>query len=289
MPDQDQNHTAKSFSSVWVFLWLQAPAQKLSECLAAKYSTVSSGPYSVLQITVFQSQGISLPVKLAKAKKLHRKWCAFLFVCNFLLSPDSCYLSGTFITFYKNWFLPVFLILQAQKRALLLWPALTKYLLPRVCASIILSTTVLHLHPFFHGWLSNLFSASSSAAKQIQSFFCTATTKRVPPPFNLRICSTPEVSPLFFLPFFPTLPLSGITLCRLGQFPLPFLSHLRRTWVKLVSFPGTSPQHTYCPASTLSLANYSSFHPGPEQWAAALPAEPHEPSQAATPRCDTCI
>lgn len=128
MPDQDQNHTAKSFSSVWVFLWLQAPAQKLSECLAAKYSTVSSGPYSVLQITVFQSQGISLPVKLAKAKKLYRKWCAFLFVCNFLLSPDSCYLSGTFIAFYKNWFLPVFLILQAQKRDLLLWPALTKYL-----------------------------------------------------------------------------------------------------------------------------------------------------------------
>lgn len=118
MPDQGQNHTAKSFSSVWVFLWLQAPAQKPGECLAAKYSTVSSGPYSTLQITLFQNQGVSSPMKLANAKKLHRKWCAFLFVCNLPLSPDSCFLSGTFIAFYQNWILSAFLILQAQKQAL---------------------------------------------------------------------------------------------------------------------------------------------------------------------------
>lgn len=142
---------------------------------------------------------------------------------------------------------------------------------------------------FLPWWLSTLFSPSSSAAKQIQYLFSIATTRWVPLPFYLRISSTPEVSPLFFLPFFPTLPLSGIILCRRGQFPLPFLSHLQRTWVKLVSFPQTSPQYTYCPANTQSLANYISFHPGQEEWAAVLPAELHAPSHAATPRSDTCI
>lgn len=140
MPDQGQNHTAKSFSSVWVFLWLQAPAQKPGECLAAKYSTVSSGPYSTLQITLFQNQGVSSPMKLANAKKLHRKCnfsvlCAFLFVCNLPLSPDSCFLSGTFIAFYQNWILSAFLVLQAQKQALLLWPAFTKHYYKSVQAS----------------------------------------------------------------------------------------------------------------------------------------------------------
>lgn len=33
MSDQNQNYTAKSFSSVWVFLWLQIPAQNPSALL----------------------------------------------------------------------------------------------------------------------------------------------------------------------------------------------------------------------------------------------------------------
>lgn len=82
MPDQDQNHIAKSFSSVWVFLWLQTPAQ---EPIALLQNTVFSRLYSVLQIILFQIQGVSLPIKSANAKKLHRKWCAFLFLCNLLL------------------------------------------------------------------------------------------------------------------------------------------------------------------------------------------------------------
>lgn len=208
--------------------------------------------------------------QISKCQEVTQKVVCFS-VC-MQASPFSCncFLSGTFIAFYKNWFLSAFLILQAQKQALLLWPASSKHLLSQVCANFILSTTMVRLHPFFHGLLSNLFSTSSSAAKWIQSLFSIATTEWVPPPFYLRLSSTPEVSPLFFLPFFPTLPLSGIILCRLGQFPLSFLSHLQRTWVKLVSFPQTSPQHTYCPANILSLANYASFHPGPEERAAVL-------------------
>lgn len=105
MSDQNQNYTAKSFSSVWVFLWLQTPAQNPSALL--QNTLVSSGPYSALQITLFQSRGVQLPMKLANTKKLHRKWCAFLFVCNLTLSSDNCFLSGTFIAFYKNFLISV--------------------------------------------------------------------------------------------------------------------------------------------------------------------------------------
>lgn len=266
MPDQDQNHIAKSFSSVWVFLWLQTPAQ---EPIALLQNTVFSRPYSALQITTTLSDPRCLVAhQISKCQEVTQKVVCFSVFMQ--PSPENCFLSGTFITFNKNWFLSAFLILQAQKQALLLWPASSRHLLSQVCASFILSTTMVRLHPFFHRLLSNLFSISSSAAEQIQSLFSIPTTKWVPPPFYLRISSTPEVSPLFFLPFFPTLPLSGIILCRLGQFPLSFLSHLQRTWVKLVSFPQTSPQHTYCPANILSLANYASFHPGQEEWAAVL-------------------
>lgn len=67
-----------------------------------------------------------------------------------------------------------------------------------------------------------------------------------------------------FCPFFSILPLSSIILFRLQQFPLSFISHLQRTWVKSVSFP-QSPQHTHCPANILSLANYASFQAGREE------------------------
>lgn len=61
MPDQEQNPTAKSFSSVWVFLRLQALAQEPGALLQNTLQIVSSCPYSVLQIILLQQMCLVSP------------------------------------------------------------------------------------------------------------------------------------------------------------------------------------------------------------------------------------
>ena len=97
--------------------------------------TVSSGPYSMQQIVLLQSKCVSHAHQISKCQEVIQKAVCFFVYMLPAPSLDNCFLSGTFVAFYKNWFLSAFLILQAQKQALLLWPASSKHCHKSVQAS----------------------------------------------------------------------------------------------------------------------------------------------------------
>lgn len=193
-----------------------------------------------------------MPIKFANAKKLHRKLYAFFFVCCLPLLLVTAFCLGHPQHFTKTNFsqLSSFCMHSSGPRC--------NDQLPED-AVISLCNLLLHHSQHHHGgsppfppWFICFPTHAVLAALQTLSLFSISTTRWASPPFYLSISSTPEVSPLFILPFFPPLPLLGRILCRPGQFPVSFISHLQRTWVKLVSFPQTkspayllSSKHTF--------------------------------------------
>lgn len=86
MPDQDQNRTAKSFSGVWVFPWLQTLAQVSGALLQNTLQIVSSRHYSVLHIILLQSERVSHAHQIGERQEVTQSGVLF---CLYAACPFS--------------------------------------------------------------------------------------------------------------------------------------------------------------------------------------------------------